>query len=369
MPSAMHGLHSPMRRAAAPLAAAALASLAGLSAATPSYKTFGTGRSAIVVTSTQSTVFEHTVGEASAFGVMTHFWMTGGAGTDEMTVRYFVDGEPTPSIEFKPPMAAGVGFNDAAPNWGNSKIGRGSDVGGWYVNLRIPFGRSIRVTLAMAAGSRPATAFVILRGCENLPVHVGSIALPTSARLRLHKIEDKTLAPFEAVPIVDLPSGSGLIYMHAIAAASASFNFWEGCYRLHVPHAQPFPGTVLSTGTEDYFDSAYGFHAGPYHLPVSGCTHRKLGAELAAPGGNETAGEALGGVRSLEVSAYRFHEEDPLAFSGGVRMVWRNGEYINPKTHPESPKCLIEQPGPGDKPAGGVVMNTTITSYAWVYTW
>ena len=363
MPTA---LLSPRRRATAgQVAAAALASLVGLATATPSYKTFGTGRSAIELTSTPSTVFEYTVGQASAYGVMTHFWMTGGEGTDEMTVRYYVDGEPTPSIEFKPPMAAGVGFNDAAPNWGNAKIGRGSDIGGWYVNLRIPFGRSIRVTLAMPAGSQPATAFVILRGCENLPVHVGSITLPASARLRLHKIEERTFAPFEVVPIVDLPSGSGLIYMHAIAANSSSFNFWEGCYRLHTPHAQPFPGTVLSTGTEDYFDSAYGFHAGPYHLPVSGCTHRKLGAELRAPDGNETASK----VRALEVSAYRFHEEDPLAFTGGVRMLWRNGEYINAKTHPQSPKCLIEQPGPGDMPAGGVVMNTTLTSYAWVYTW
>jgi hypothetical protein len=50
--------------------------------------------------------------------------------------------------------------------------------------------------------------------------------------------------------------------MTAIAANSSSNNYWEGCYRLYTPHSQPFPGTVLSTGMEDFFDSAYGFETG-----------------------------------------------------------------------------------------------------------
>ena len=109
---------------------------------------------------------------------------------------------------------------------------------------------------------------------------------------------------------------------------------------------------------EDYFDSAYGFNAGPFHLPNSGCTHRKLGDEV----------DEVEGTRPLEVSAYRFHEEDPLAFSGGVRMVWRNGDLVNAKTHPASPKCYINHPGPGDKPVGEV-RNTTVSAYTWVYSW
>ena len=333
-------------------------------------KTFGTGKSSFTLTSEETTVFEYST--TSAVAVMTHFWITGSpspapAGTDNATVRYYIDGERSPSIAFQPPMAAGVGFDDGTPNWGTPKIGRGSNLGGWFVNLKVPFGRSIRVTLAMPPLSRPATAYVILRGCENLPIHVGAITLPTSARLRLHKIEAQTFAPFAFVPIVDLPMGSGLIYMHAIAAASASYNFWEGCYRMHTPHDQPFPGLVLSTGMEDYFDSAYGFNAGPYHLPVSGCTHRKLGDEYVLDETGDAEDEELR-TRPLEVSAYRFHEEDPLYFSGGVRMTWRVGDYANAAAHPDSPKCYIENPGPGDKPVG-TVLNTTVTSYAWVYTW
>jgi hypothetical protein len=46
-------------------------------------------------------------------------WMTGAEGDatagpwiQHTVVRYYVDGEDTPSIEFSPALAAGVGFDD-----------------------------------------------------------------------------------------------------------------------------------------------------------------------------------------------------------------------------------------------------------------
>ena len=222
-----------------------------------------------------------------------------------------MDGESTPSVQFQAPQAAGTFFGDE-PLWGNAKIGKGGARSGYFVNIKVPFGRSIEVTVTGAITG----GFVILRGCENLPVDVGSLTLPTTARLHLHRIENKVFQPLDWVPIVDLDTGDGLVYMTAIAANSTSANFWEGCYHLHSPHAEPFPGTVLSTGMEDFFDSSYGFSGGVFHQPVSGCTHR----------------EGKGGGMAL--SAYRFHEEDPIAFSGGVKFLWRVGDIMNPATHP-----------------------------------
>ena len=69
--------------------------------------------------------------------------------------------------------------------------------------------------------------------------------------------EEVDLSPRATHVLVDLKAGRGLVYLVALAAQSASYDFWEGCVHLHTPHAQPFPGTVLSTGMEDYFDSAY----------------------------------------------------------------------------------------------------------------
>ena len=146
------------------------------------------------------------------------------------------------------------------------------------------------------------------------------MTLPTTAKLTLHTIEEKLYQPLEWVPIVDLPTGDGLVspfsptrvwsasqppsptaapvprapltlpvsgvssrwlccrpsplpagltfedgrlpqvYMTALAVESANKNFLEACYHLFTPHDQAFPGTVLSTGTEDYFDSACKLH-------------------------------------------------------------------------------------------------------------
>lgn len=62
---------------------------------------------------------------------------------------------------------------------------------------------------------------------------------------------------------------------------------------------------MLSTGTEDYFDSAWYFNGGQFWLPVSGFTHY-----------NATS-------TGVTWSAYRFHEMDPLPFDQGFKFMWR----------------------------------------------
>ena len=124
-------------------------------------------------------------------------------------------------------------------------------------------------------------------------------------------------------------------------------------------------------------------HPGPFRFPVSGLTHLETDAGTSAdqhskntpPGTNSnqsTARGGRGGSGGDEVrwSAYRFHEQDPVLFHGGIRFMWRIGDYDN-RVDPAkrwSPKCYIDQPGPGDT----VVLHptaSTVTSYAWVYTW
>jgi hypothetical protein len=110
---------------------------------------------------------------------------------------------------------------------GTAKAGHGSEKGGWYINYYIPFSRSVRVTLELP-GTAPGVAWVIVRGCENLPpVKVGAVQLPPTARLKLHKIVAKTFLALEFVPIVEIPDGDGLIYMHTISANSTQASFCE----------------------------------------------------------------------------------------------------------------------------------------------
>ena len=122
---------------------------AGARAVPPALKTFGTGWSASIFNETEQTILEHAV-PSGTVGVMTHFWITGmeqtvhrpgpffsSNGTDNVTVRYYIDGEQEPSIEFRPPMAAGVGFSDANADgdptgMAHRLIGR-AGMGGWYL--------------------------------------------------------------------------------------------------------------------------------------------------------------------------------------------------------------------------------------------
>ena len=329
------------------LAAADVSLAATAVAPTGKLKTFGTGRSAfshdLANAGLETSIFSNELSSGAEMGAMNHFWTTG--DTDNLIFRYYVDGEAEASVQFTAPKAAGAFFADPAM-WGTGKNGKGGSKGGWFVNYKVPFGKRINITIQGPVHN----GFVIVRGCENLPITVGSVLLPPTARMKLLRIENVTFAPLAWVPIVDLPSGEGLVYMTAISASSASVNFWEGCYHLYTPYNQSFPGTVLSTGMEDFFDSAYGFGGGEFKYPVSGCTHRDASKH------------------GMKLSAYRFHEEDPIAFSDGIKFQWRIGDLINPKAHPESPKCFIDQPGPGDKVVGRP-MNTTVTTYAWVYTW
>ena len=124
-------------------------------------------------------------------------------------------------------------------------------------------------------------------------------------------------------------------------------NFLEGCLRLFDPPTQAWPGTLLATGTEDFYDSGWYFNAGGFEMPVSGMTH------------------LITEKNKTEWSAYRVQDMDPLRFSDGVRFTWRCGDVVS--HDPAVGKCYTEAPS-----AGRIVGQPTcdhMTTYAWVYSW
>jgi len=303
---------------------------------------FGTGYSGGYVSEVEMTIFNHIV-PTGTYGVMTHFWVTGtDAALNGTMIRYYVDDETTASIQFIPSMACGVGFDDQHNPWGTNWFGKGAAGGAWFNNFRIPFQRSIKVTTQHPSGIQGGF-YIIVRGLPNLPITLGGVAIPSTAKMNLF-VFDQVVSPVEWVTVADVPSGSGLFWMHTIAVQSGNLNFLEGCYHLYSPYNQTFPGTLLSTGTEDYFDSAWYFNGGQFWLPVSGFTHIN------------TTGD------QVTWSAYRFHEMDPLPFDSGLKLMWRNGDVLDPA----GLKCFVEGT---DGTIAGSPTNSHVTIYAWVYTW
>ena len=163
------------------------------------------------------------------------------------------------------------------------------------------------------------------------------------------------------------------------------------CWTLFFPHRQhdePFPGLVVGTGVEDYFDSAYYFGADsggrkglPFSTPLNGLTLFERTDD---------------GYERL--SAYRFHNADPLAMSDGGRLVWRVGaqgaagttKCGNPIPQAGDPTTAAVGAGAGAAAAvgaggaqsvslgragGGIpqlgrtLSAINMTTYGWVYTW
>eukprot|EP00042_Codosiga_hollandica_P029172 m.158762 g.158762 ORF g.158762 m.158762 type:complete len:435 (-) comp53003_c0_seq2:32-1336(-) len=305
---------------------------------------FGTGLSNGEVTTEEVAIFTHKIA-SGATGVMTHFWVTTPVGiADETIIRYYVDGETNASIAFNPPLAAGIGFGDPQAPRGNKWIGMGAGNGAgvaYFVNIMVPFSSSIVITAQRPAGNSGAF-YMIVRGALNKPIEIGGLVLPPSSKLLLQTFQG-LLQPLEYLNVTAVPSGPGFHFFSTLAVQSGNLNFLEGCYHAYTPFNQSYPGTIMSTGTEDYFDSAYYFDAGQFYFPVSGFTH-------------------LDQTDGITWSAYRFHEMDPLVFQDGFRFVWRNGDAVDPAT---GYKCILEFGGD----IAGSPTASNVTSYSWVYVW
>jgi hypothetical protein len=273
-------------------------------------------------------------------GCLTHAWFGGDwPGYEKTRIRVYVDGEEQASIDMELGLGHGYGFGDKAAPWGSERMGKTGQPSGVYDTYRIPFGKGVRVT-AQRWKDSPKTApfWWILRGTENLPVIVGGVRLPDSARLKLHKLEDYTAKPLEEFALCNV-TGAGALYQVTIAAQGLretggwkNLSFLEACMRAYLDGAAD--PTMLSSGFEDYFLGTYYFNRGRYANGLAGLTHFD--------------------EKDHTISAYRFHDQDPIFFRKGLRLTCRCGE---------------TEHGTKEGPAVGEPPETRYTTYAWVYEW
>lgn len=291
-------------------------------------KTFGTaGKEGMLYPDHEAELFQY-----NGTGCLTHMWFGGDwPGYEHTRIRFYVDGEAAPSIDMELFLGHGIGWRDSSAPWGTDRLGKTGQPSGLYNTYRVPFGKSIRITGELGPGvTKPQTFWWIIRGIENLPVYLGNIRLPADARLRLQVHNDVALKPLEMLDIAQ-SQARGALYQVTLAVASKNLDFLEGMLRAYLDgEAEPL---LLSSGTEDYFLGTYYFNRGLYHLPLAGLTHKEKHAH-----------------GTCRFSAYRFHDEDPVIFHNGFRLVWRNGEEKEGK--PYAPPHQSQ-----------------VTSYVWLYQW
>jgi len=273
---------------------------------------------------------------------MTYFWFTGAFDGLPLTrFRFYIDGETEPSIDMEYFLGHGIGFGDENSPWGTQYNGKGSTNAAVYNYYRIPFQKSITITAQMLDNiTIPQVFWFVVRGVDGMHPVVGGWQLPDNARLRLYRNENITLQPLEFVNLTDSPN-KGMLMQTTLAVSSANENYLEGCFRAFINNNSTM--MLLSSGTEDYFQSAFYFYNEPdnprFYFPGAGLTH----------------------FENSGFSAYKFHIDEPVFFQQGLRLVWRNGDTIDPSN---GLKCVD---------VGGNVVGSPqvsqVWTYAWVYEW
>lgn len=282
---------------------------------------------------------EATLLDHAGSGCLSHMWFGGDwEGYGKTRIRVYVDHESVASIDMELALGHGDGFGNPGP-WGGTRMGKTGNDGGLYNTFRIPFAKHIRITGQRATEGPNASPFWwILRGTEGLRPHLGGVELPSHARLKLHAIPGHDAEPLEELVLCDTNS-NGALYQVTIAAHGLNrtegwhaLSFMEGCIRAYQGgSAEPL---MLSSGLEDYFLGTYYFQRGTYANDLAGLTHFDASAQT--------------------FSAYRFHDEDPLFFTDGLRLTCRCGE---------TEHGTLQGSAYGDPP------RTRFRTYAWVYEW
>jgi len=274
-------------------------------------------------------LFEH-----EGQGCLTHFWFGGNfPGVEDTRIRYYIDGEETPSIDMDLYMGHGIGFNDNHAPWITKWMGKIGKRNGVHNNYQIPFGKSIKVTAQRPPEySDKVRVWWIVRGVENYRPVIGGVTLPKKARMKLHRLEGYIADPMEEFDICKV-DGNGAVFQVFIQAKPPkpmTANYLEACIRGYIGGSdEPL---MLSSGLEDYFLGTYYFDTGRYYGDMAGLTHFENGS----------------------FAGYRIHDVDPLFFQKGLRLTCRNGEGRHGR--------------PGDPPHSKFVP-VEFTSYVWAYEW
>jgi len=315
------------------------------------YKSFGTAIKNGHLYTTEETIFTHSSAKG---GVVTEMWMTGGwDGFSRTRVRIYIDGEATASIDYRLYMAHGIGWDDDATWQGSDITGKNAHGGGIYHTFRIPFGKSIIITAQLDHQADNVFWFIV-RGMDNMPIVMGDLILPSNTRLRLYKNENVTLQPYDYTNLsISAPTVGGALFMVTIAAESSDLNYLEACFRAYLDgNSEP---QFLSSGTEDFFLSAFYYNGGQYATSQSGLTHFDTG--------NPTY-----------LSMYKFFQRDPVIFQKGMRLVWRNMEDAScpsvwppQKSNTDDKESVLRHLK--EKRGSVGVAPMSYTSYVWVYEW
>jgi hypothetical protein len=230
-------------------------------------------------------------------GAIQHIWMateSSWLGNGRACVlRFYWDGEPTPSIEVPLTDFFAVGHDLFAPVNSLAVVVNPTSALNCYWPM--PFRKSARITLSNESEKDLSLlAYQITYGIGDVP--------SDAAYLHAQWRRSVTERGHPEHVIIDGVRGQGRYAGTFLAWTQLSDGwFGEGEVKFYLDGDRDFP-TICGTGTEDYFGGSYGFPA-PFNSPYSGCPLRHH-SEQGPP----------------KWSLYRWHIMDPVCFRKDLKV-------------------------------------------------
>ena len=225
-------------------------------------------------------------------GVIQHIWMVEGLSRANV-LRFYWDGEATPSVEVPAPDFFAVGHEMFARV--NSQVVTVNPANAMNCFWPMPFKRHARVTFSNEAGKDlELLAFQITYALAEVPEAAGYF------HAQWRRADTAQQNPYV---ILDGVQGKGR-YAGTFLAWTQRRKGWfgEGEIKFFMDGDTQFP-TICGTGTEDYFLGSYGFQE-PFTTAYSGTT-------LPANADHEPPNYW---------SLYRWHVMDPISFNRDLKV-------------------------------------------------
>jgi hypothetical protein len=256
--------------------------------------------------------------EIEGEGVIQHIWMTPAGDYRGNIIRFYWDGEETPSVE------APVGHFFAS-GWGSGyepQIASNAICvnprSGFNSYWQMPFRKKCKITMENIDGKGLRLYYQVNYALTDVPEDAAYF----HAQFRIvDALPDK-----QVFTIVDGVKGAGHFVGTYLARGTAALGWWgEGEVKFFIDGDKEFP-TICGTGEEDYFCGSYGYndHKGddgyevftPFSSPYTGFHYfRNL--------------EKRPQYRSM-IGQYRWHIMDPIRFKEDLKITiqslgWKSG--------------------------------------------
>jgi len=257
-----------------------------------------------------------TLADVSGQGAIQHIWMTPTGPWRYLILRFYWDGEATPSVE----TPAGDFF---ASGWGGYAqisslavcVNPGSAFNSYW---EMPFRKSFRITAENLGDDEMTLYYQVDYTLTEVPKDAGYFHAQFR---RVNPLPEK-----QVYTILDGVKGLGHYVGTYLAWGVRSTGWWgEGEIKFYIDGDRDFP-TISGTGTEDYFCGSYNFENQEtkryqeFTTPYSGL------AQVIRPDGLYASQQRF--------SLYRWHIMDPIRFEQDLRVTiqalgWRaDGRYL-----------------------------------------